>query len=82
MTKTLVARLLLLTGCMIAATCCTSETDYGKCIGAFDTPDPKLKYETSTTNVVLAVVFVETIFAPILVVAKETRCPYDYADKQ
>lgn len=54
---------------------CTSETSLGPCIGAFDDGDPKFVYETSTKNVVLAVLFSETIVVPLVVIAKETKCP-------
>lgn len=63
---------LLLALCLTA---CASETDYGRCIGAFDEPEPGLVYEVSVRNVVLACVFFQTLFAPIIVVAKEVRCP-------
>ncbi len=54
---------------------CASRTDYGACIGAFDDPDPELKYATSARNVILAIVFSETLVVPAYIVLEETRCP-------
>jgi hypothetical protein len=54
---------------------CRSRTQYGDCIGVADDPDPKLVYRMSTRNVVLACLFVETIFVPVLVVAQSFKCP-------
>lgn len=54
---------------------CTSKTDYGPCIGVMDDKNPLLRYKVSTWNVVLAVVFSETLFVPILVLVNQTSCP-------
>jgi hypothetical protein len=64
----LVAWLALLVGC-------TSKTEYGPCIGAFDDPDPALRYRTEGWNIAMAVIFVEMVVPPIIVIANETRCP-------
>ena len=66
---------LLLMFALIMTASCTSETKYGECIGAFDDGDPKLVYEVSTNNVIVAAIFVETIIVPIVVVLDKTRCP-------
>lgn len=60
--------LLLLSGC-------TSATSVGPCVGAFDERDPHLIYNTSAWNLIMAIVFLETIFVPVVVVADETVCP-------
>jgi uncharacterized lipoprotein len=54
---------------------CTSKTEYGQCIGAFDDKRPELHYKLSGWNVAMAVIFSETIVVPIVVVADETLCP-------
>lgn len=54
---------------------CTSSTEYGRCVGLGDKQSSKLEYEVSTRNVVLAVIFSETIFTPVIVLVKETYCP-------
>ncbi len=59
----------------IGAAGCRSETEYGKCVGVSDDHDPALTYKVSTRNVILGVAFVETIFAPLLVVLTEWTCP-------
>lgn len=64
---------LVLAAWMTAA--CTSETELGPCIGAFDDPTPGLVYKVSVWNLFLAGFFVETIVVPAIVVAKEVRCP-------
>ena len=54
---------------------CESETSFGKCIGINDERDPSLHYKVSTTNVVIGIVFIETVFAPAIVVLDELYCP-------
>lgn len=54
---------------------CTSKNEYGDCIGAFDDKRAGVEYKMSTWNVVMAVIFIETIIVPIVVVADKTRCP-------
>jgi len=56
---------------------CTTRTEYGTCVGAFDDKDPALVYKLDAWNTVLAIVFFETIFVPVIVVANETLCPVD-----
>jgi hypothetical protein len=46
------------------------------CVGINESDrNPKLEYRASTQNVVLAVIFSETIIVPIVVVLNETFCP-------
>lgn len=54
---------------------CTSTTEFGSCIGAFDEKNPKLTYKVSIWNTVLAIIFVETIIVPVWVVVDEALCP-------
>jgi len=54
---------------------CTSGTKYGTCIGAFEDEDPKLIYAASVKNIVLAVIFSETIIVPAVVIISKTACP-------
>jgi hypothetical protein len=67
------APLLLLLVMFMSA--CESSNSYGECIGAFDDPAPGTHYKLSVKNTVLAVIFFETVFVPVIVVANETRCP-------
>jgi len=64
----IIALFLTLTGC-------ASKTAYGPCIGAFDDKDPSKVYKLSVRNTVLAVLFIETIFVPVIVVVNEALCP-------
>lgn len=54
---------------------CTSSTQFGECVGAFDVKRPELVYKASTRNVVLSILFFGTVFTPALVVLNETYCP-------
>lgn len=54
---------------------CTSETPLGDCKGLTDKKDPALVYEYDTGNVVLAVIFSETIIVPLIVVLSSLECP-------
>lgn len=54
---------------------CTSRTEFGDCIGAFSDGDPGLRYEVSAWNIVLGIIFVETVIVPVFVVLDETMCP-------
>lgn len=66
----------LLIALMILVSGCTSETKHGKCIGLDDEKDPKLVYDISTKNVILAALFSELAFIPpIVVLLTETYCP-------
>jgi hypothetical protein len=69
MKRLILALSLLLVGC-------ESSTQFGKCVDITkDHADPKLEYELSTRNVILGVVFIQTIFAPLIVALSETYCP-------
>jgi hypothetical protein len=70
MKKTIVAALML---ALLAG--CTTKTQYGECIGAFEDKKPGVEYKLSALNLALAIVFSETIVVPIVVIADETRCP-------
>ena len=59
---------------------CTSETEFGPCVGVGDTPNPKLLYRHSSKNIILGIIFVETIFVPAVVLMDEISCPIGLAD--
>jgi len=61
----------------LGLTGCTDKTEFGPCVGAFEEErrDPALDYRMSTTNVVVAVIFWETVIVPAIVVLDETYCP-------
>ncbi len=54
---------------------CTTENSKGECVGILDHKAPGTKYEFSVWNVVLGLVFSETIIVPIYVVGKALECP-------
>lgn len=70
-------KIALIVTMLFAIGACESETEYGRCIGAFDTPREGLVYEASVRNIVLGAVFFQTLFAPALVIFKEARCPVE-----
>lgn len=62
-------------GAALMMSACTSETAFGDCVGFDDDKDPALKYEISTRNVVLGIIFIETIIVPVVVALDEVECP-------
>ncbi len=56
-------------------TACTSETEYGECIGINGDKDPTLVYHVSIWNVIVSVVFIETLVVPIVWALGYTHCP-------
>lgn len=54
---------------------CRSRTEFGECIGIAESQDKTLVYRFDAGNIVLACVFSETIFVPIIVVVDELQCP-------
>lgn len=69
-TALLLIAALLLTGC-------TARTEYGDCIGVADEQDPALVYKLDIWNIVVGILFVETIVVPAVVLANQTFCPVD-----
>lgn len=76
MTKRHLRLVVALSLAYIATGACTTETELGECIGAFDDGDPALVYRTSGWNVVVAIGCVETLVVPAYVVAAATKCPH------
>ena len=72
-----IIKLLCLVICITLLFCvsCTSQTEYGSCIGIADDRKPNLEYKLSIKNAVLGIVFLETIIVPVWVLADETYCP-------
>lgn len=59
---------------------CQGRTDLGDCVGIGAKQNPQFEYRASTRNVVLGIVFVETIVVPIVIAADEFYCPVEIAD--
>lgn len=68
-------KILLIAALAAALTGCTSTTQFGDCIGAGADEDPALRYKVNTWNVIVAILFVETIVVPVVVVLEESYCP-------
>ena len=67
-------KILALVG-LLALAGCEGSTQYGSCIGVGSTEQPKLRYDYSARNIVLAVIFSETLFVPLVVVLCDAQCP-------
>jgi hypothetical protein len=74
MKKLIAAALLALT---LSSTACRSSNELGECQGLFseDQKNPKVVYRASTRNIVLGIIFFETVFAPILAFGYDLDCP-------
>ena len=68
-------RLQIVTVLLLLLSGCTTSTPHGKCVGINGTKNPVMRYEYDTTNVVVAVIFAETIVVPIIVLMDELQCP-------
>lgn len=67
----------LLLALALAVSGCTTHTSGGECVGLLDDKVPGVKYELSVWNVVMAVVFSETVIVPVVVVASDLQCPQE-----
>lgn len=54
---------------------CTFNTEYGECIGAFEDEKSELKYEVSTQNAIVGLLFIETLVVPTVIALEATKCP-------
>jgi hypothetical protein len=68
--KTLVAAFIL--ACLVG---CTDTTAFGACVGISDQPNPALLYKPSVRNIVIAIIFSETIIVPVVVIVNQLNCP-------
>ncbi len=61
---------------IISLTACESSTSYGDCIDVQrNEAKSNLHYKISTQNVIVSVIFIETLWVPIYVLLEETYCP-------
>lgn len=57
---------------------CTGKTEFGECVGISDADkDPKLMYKPHTMNIILGIIFVETIIVPVWVTLDRLYCPVE-----
>ena len=64
----ILASILLLAGCSFS-------NEHGECIGIDDDPKPNLTYEIDTVNAVVSVLFIQSLFIPIVYLLECVRCP-------
>lgn len=65
----------LLLALALAVSGCTTRTSGGECIGIADDKVPGVQYKVSVWNVIVGLLFIETIVVPVVVVADELMCP-------
>lgn len=68
-------KILLVLAVMLLLSGCESSTKYGSCVGITEDQNPGLHYKVSKENLILAIIFSETIVVPIVVLADEFYCP-------
>lgn len=58
-------------------TACTERTQLGECYGILNDEEKRddLVYRANSWNVILGVVFFETVIVPVVVFGWETKCP-------
>lgn len=61
---------------------CTTRTEHGPCVGAFDEKDPAYVYKLSGWNIAMGFLFFELIAPPIVVAVDETFCPIERKDSK
>lgn len=54
---------------------CQCSTKHGDCIGLADDPEPGLQYKASHRNIILGLIFFETLIVPADVVLFRLKCP-------
>jgi hypothetical protein len=60
---------------VLSLTDCTSKTPYGDCVGINGQESPALKYEYSSKNAIVGIVFFEFVAPPVIVLLNELKCP-------
>jgi hypothetical protein len=60
---------------ILLAVGCTEKTAYGPCVGLNDKQDPSKIYKVDSNNLILGIVFFETVFVPVIVAVDELYCP-------
>ena len=54
---------------------CTESTEHGECIGLGQDKDPAFNYRVDKSNAFVALIFVETLIVPIVIIADNILCP-------
>lgn len=56
---------------------CSTRTDLGECIGADDREDKRFLYDVNLKNVIIGILFFQTVLVPINVVGWNLKCPME-----
>lgn len=62
----------------VTSSCTESRTINGRdvsCVGIDDDRDPRYTYKVSWWNAAMAIVFIETIIVPIVILGDSINCP-------
>lgn len=55
---------------------CAASTEFGPCVGISNAEqNPNFVYDISVRNVIVGVIFSETVIVPVIVILKEFQCP-------
>lgn len=69
-------KILIIVSLLLGLSSCTSETEYGACVGLDDSDrQPGLTYKVSVRNAFWSAIGFETVIAPILWVTDYMYCP-------
>ena len=60
---------------LILLASCTQTTKFGECVGINDTRQDNLVYKANSTNIVVGVIFSETVVVPLVVIFSDLYCP-------
>ncbi len=69
--------ILLIICFLFTTTGCTDATHCGSFIGINDVEKPNITYKYNALNICLAIIFVETVFVPVVVVLSCLKCPVE-----
>ena len=61
---------------------CSSKTQYGQCVGISGQKQHNLIYKVDTTNLVVSVIFGETLIVPIVYTMDYIWCPVGVKDSR
>jgi hypothetical protein len=68
-------KIILITATFFAG--CRTEVNKVPCIGLNGKKQAGVEYQYSTLNIVLGIIFVETIIVPVIVVLEGLECPVE-----
>jgi hypothetical protein len=66
-------KIILITATLLTG--CRSEVNKIPCVGLNGKKQAGVEYEYSTLNIVLGIIFVETVIVPVVVVLDRLECP-------